>query len=265
MWGRRYRARSPENVLAEVDELVNGYGAKVLWVFDDTFTVERDRTAAICEGLIRRFPGVKWFCEIRVDTVDRELLALMKESGCFCVAFGVESGSQRIIDESIGKRIGLEQVRQVVSWCRELGLQYNPFMILSHPGETEDDARETMRFIREWKSDGAQVSLAIMHIYPGTRIEKAARDRGILPPDFSWASREDSHRVPMLPAAQGHVPIFLDGLSWEFLSACMFEWAGMQKYSVLKRVPKAITGIRSLADLKRGWMMLKAYLRRAAG
>ena len=260
MWGRRYRARSPENVLAEIDELAHGYGAKALWIFDDTFTVERARTVAICEGIRERFAGVKWFCEIRVDTVDRELLALMRDAGCYCVAFGVESGSQRIIDESVGKRIRIEQVRQVVSWCRELGLQYNPFMILSHPGETEDDAHRTMRFIREWQSDGAPVSLAIMHIYPGTRIETIAREKGIIPEDFSWVSEEDSRRVPMLPAAQGRVPIFLDKLSWEFLSACMFEWARMRGYSVLRRMPAALRSIRTTSDIKRYWAMLKVYL-----
>ena len=261
MWGRRYRARSPENVLAEADELVNRYGVGVLWIFDDTFTVQRPRTAAICEGLARHFPGIKWTCEIRVDTVDRELLALMQRAGCYCVAFGVESGSQRIIDESVGKRIRIEQVRQVVSWCRELKLRYNPFMILSHPGETEEDARETMRLIREWQADGAPVSLAIMHIYPGTRIEAIARGNGILPADFSWASEADARRVPMLPAAQGHVPIFLDRLSWEFLSGCLFEWARMQRYSILRRIPKALMSIRSFSDIGRYWTMLRAYVR----
>lgn len=264
MWGRRYRARSPENVLAEVHELTDRYGAEALWIFDDTFTIERARTVAICEGLIERFPGLRWICEIRVDTVDRQLLALMQKAGCFCVAFGVESGSQRIIDESVGKRIKLEQVREVTDWCRELKLQYNPFVILSHPEETEDDARETMGLIREWKRDGAPVSLAIMHIYPGTRIESIAREKGVLPEDFSWASQSDVKRVPMLPAAQGHVPIFLDRLSWDFLSGCLFEWARMQRYSLLKRVPKALASIRSFADVKRYWAMLKVYVAQVA-
>ncbi|HET6454755.1 MAG TPA: radical SAM protein [Armatimonadota bacterium] len=261
MWGRRYRARSPENVLAEVDELVSRYGAKALWVFDDTFTIGRARTTAICQGLAERLPGLKWFCEIRVDTVDRELLALMRKAGCYCVAFGVESGSQRVIDESVGKRIKLEQVEQVVNWCNELGLEFNPFMILSHPGETEDDARETMRLIRRWKDSGGHVSMAIMHIYPGTRIESIAREKGILPAGFSWTSLDDAKRVPMLPAAQGHVPIFLDKLSWDFLAGCLFEWARMQRYSVLRRIPKALASIRSFGDVKRYWGMLKVYLR----
>jgi len=260
MWGEKYRSRSPENVLAEVDELVNKYGAEALWIFDDTFTVGRARTVTICEMLMERFPNLKWFCEVRVDTVDRELLALMKKAGCFCVAFGVESASQRIIDESIGKHISMEQVHQVVEWCHELKLDYNPFMILSHPDETEEEARQSMALVRKWKADGASASMAIMHIYPGTRIESIARERGILPKDFSWASVADLRRVPMLPAAQGDVPIFMDKLSWEFISQCLFEWARLQDYSVAKRIPKALRSIHSFDDVKRYWSMLKVYL-----
>lgn len=262
MWGRRFRARSPQNVLAEIDLLVERYGAQALWIFDDTFTVDRKRTVAICEGLAAKHPTLKWFCEIRVDTVDRELLSTMKDAGCFCVAFGVESGSQRIIDYSIGKKIQLEEVHQVVKWCKELGLLYNPFMILSHPDETEEDARMSMDLVHKWKDDGSPVSMAIMHIYPGTRIESIALEKGILPKDFSWASKTDIRRVPMLPAAQGDVPIFLDKLSWEFVSACLFEWAEMQNYSVVKRIPKAIRSIRSLSDAKRYWSMFRTYLRK---
>ena len=260
MWGEKYRSRSPENVLAEVDELVNRYGAEALWIFDDTFTVGRARTVAICELLMERFPNLKWFCEVRVDTVDREMLALMKQAGCFCVAFGVESASQRIIDESVGKRISMEQVHQVAAWCREIKLDYNPFMILSHPDETEEEARQSMALVRKWKADGASASMAIMHIYPGTRIESIARERGILSKDFSWASEADLRRVLMLPSAQGDVPIFMDKLSWEFISQCLFEWARLQDYSVVKRIPKALRSIRSFADVKRYWSMLKVYL-----
>jgi hypothetical protein len=186
----------------------------------------------------------------------------MRDAGCYCTAFGVESGSQRVIDTSIGKQIKLEQVHQVVEWCRELELEYNPFMILSHPDETEDDARQSMALVRKWKADGSPVSMAIMHIYPGTRIESIAFEKGILPKDFSWASKADIRRVPMLPAAQGDVPIFLDKLSWEFISACLFEWADMQHYSVLKRIPKALKSIRSIDDVKRYWSMLRTYMQR---
>jgi radical SAM superfamily enzyme YgiQ (UPF0313 family) len=260
MWGRRYRARSTENVMEEIDELVNRWGARALWVFDDTFTIDRKRTLAICDEIAGKFPFLRWFCEIRVDTVDLELLAAMKRAGCFCVAFGVESGSQRVIDESVGKQIRLEQVRQTMDWCRRLDLMYNPFIILSHPGETEEDARKTMELVRECKADGASVSMAIMHIYPGTRIESIAYEKGILPRDFSWASRSDARRAPMLPAAQGKVPVFLDQLSWEFLSRCLFEWAEMQKYSVWRRIPKALAGTRSLSDVKRYWTMFRTYI-----
>lgn len=248
MWGQQVRMHSAERVLEEFERLEIDLGARAIWIFDDTFTINRKRVETICENLIRRNSGLRWVAEIRVDTVDFELLKLMKDAGCYLVGFGVESGSQRIIDEVIGKKIKVDEAVKVGQWCQKLGITSNPFLILSHPGETQEDALKTMEFLRNWPK-GNPVSLAILHIYPGTKLETIAREKKILPVDFSWSVPDE--RVFTLPSVQGNVPIFLDKLSWPFLSRLMIEWAGSQKFPIWKKIPKVIRQIRNWRDFKR--------------
>ncbi len=107
VWGRSCRMRSADNIIKEISLLKEKYNIEALWIFDDTFTVSKKRVEEFCHKLIEKKWNLSWFCEVRVDTVDRELLTLMKKSGCYSIGFGVESGSQRILDEVIGKRISL--------------------------------------------------------------------------------------------------------------------------------------------------------------
>ncbi len=263
MWGRRYRTASPERVIEEIELLKRDYKAKAIWFFDDTFNLEKRRTEKICDLMIERSLNLYWYCEIRVDILTKDLLAKMKEAGCYCVAFGVESGSQRILDEVIGKGINIEQARRTVKWCRELGLLANPFFILSHPSETIKEAEKTMSLIREF-SPNSQVSLSLLHVYPGTKLEETAKEKGIIPPGFSWTDRNMSG-VITLPSSQGNVPLFIDQLTWEDISHYLFKWASLQNYSVLKRIPQALKSIRNWDDFRRYWTMFRAYVRHRLG
>jgi radical SAM superfamily enzyme YgiQ (UPF0313 family) len=119
--------------------------------------------------------------------VTYDLLKKMRDAGCFKVFFGVESGSPRILDEVCQKQITLEQVEAVSRWLDDLGIEKNPGYIISFPDETREDAEQTLNFMRRV---GGIASMSLLRIYPGTRIEEVARERGILPKDFSW-SRDD--------------------------------------------------------------------------
>jgi radical SAM superfamily enzyme YgiQ (UPF0313 family) len=257
MWGRSCRMRTPENIIEEVELLVDQYRAKAIWIFDDTFTVSKRRIYRFCELLKERKISIHWFCEIRVDTVTRDLLNAMKDAGCFSVGYGVESGSQRIIDEVIKKKIKLEDVRKVTDWCVELGIMTNPFFIFSHPEETMDDIAMTMDMIRNWPKNSS-ISLSLLHVYPGTPLEKVAKEKGVLPQDFSWSIKDN--RVETLPSAQGNVPIFRDKLTWEQISELLFEWARIQKFPVIKKIPRAMRHIRNLSDMKRYMKMFWTYV-----
>ncbi len=256
MMGMKWRARSADNVLAEVEQVV-GQGIDTLWFYDDTFTMARKRVADICQGIIDRGWKLHFTCSIRVDTVDRDLLALMKRAGCFKVFFGVESGNQETIDRVCGKRISLDQVRDVARWCDELGIQKNPGYIIGFPGETEEQARETVRFMGEI---GGQASLSFLRIYPGTAIERIARETGIISPGFSWSDRE-MRGGTSVGAAHGNSPLFLDTLSWQAMSRLSVEWAARERIPLWRKIPRALLAVRSWRELRLLAVTGREYLR----
>ena len=258
VWGRSCRMRTADNIIDEIAILKERYKIEALWIFDDTFTVSKKRVEEFCNKLIEKKWNLSWFCEVRVDTVDRELLSLMKKSGCYSIGFGVESGSQKILDEVIRKRISLEQVKETANICKELGIISNPFFIFSHPGETKEDIEKTMEMIRTWPKPSS-ISLSLLHVYPGTRLEEIAKEKGILPKDFSWTVKNDP-RVTILPTAQGHVPIFTDKLSLSEVSKYIFQWRERQGYGLLRKIPEAIFNIRSLKDIAKYFILFKGYL-----
>jgi radical SAM superfamily enzyme YgiQ (UPF0313 family) len=263
MWGELFRARSPENVVAEIEWLVEKYGVKGIWFFDDTLTMNPSRVEKICNLILKRRLDINWFCEIRVDTVNKDLLKKMKEAGCYQVCFGVESGSQRIIDEIIGKKIRIEQVRKVTKWCEELDILIYPTFIVSHPTEVLNEARQTIALMRELKSyANGDVTIGVLKIYPGTKLEKYAKENGILPVDFSWAKEHDP-RVVLLPSVAGNAPIFIDKLNWEEINQILFEWRDISHYPILRRIPGAIKNIKSWGDLKRMFITGKVFLKHA--
>ncbi len=260
MWGKRCRLRSPDNIVREIEEIAASYDAKGLWIFDDTFNSVPERVVKICDLIIERKLNLSFFCEVRVDKMSKPLLEKMKEAGCYCIGFGVESGSQRILDEVIRKHLDLKKVEQLIEWCLELDVKPNPFYIFSHPTETMQDAQQTMDLILKYK-DKAQASMALLHVYPGTALEKTAYEKGVLPRDFSW-THKDRKEVKTLPSAQGNVPIFQDKLTWDQISGLLFQWAELQNYPIWRHIPKVIRSVKSFDDFKRYVIMGKNFLKR---
>lgn len=259
MWGRKIRTRSPANIIEEIHVLKEKYNVQALWFLDDVFATNKQHAIDLCNTMAEAKINLPWLCEIRVDVADFSLLETMKNAGCFCVGFGVESGSQRILDKVVHKKISIEKVKTVKDWCKELNLISNPFFIYSHPEETEEDLKMTMNLIKTWPRKSL-IGMKLLHIYPGTEVEEIAFQNGILPKDFSWAKPLDN-RVEVLSSTQGEVPIFRDKLSWEQIGKAMFEWSKIQKYPVLGKIPKIIKDIHSIKDLTRYISLAKSYLR----
>ncbi|MCJ7762576.1 radical SAM protein, partial [Candidatus Bathyarchaeota archaeon] len=166
MFGRKYRMRSVKNVVDELEFLYKTYGATVFTFCDDAFTVDQARTEELCSEISKRGLKIKWNCGTRVDMITRELLLEMKNAGCVSVWFGVESGTQQVLDE-MKKGISPEQTIKTIKLVMELGLKPVPNVLLGFPGETEETAWKTIRFAEKVSPD----EIAFYNIatpYPGT-------------------------------------------------------------------------------------------------
>jgi hypothetical protein len=188
MWTRQVRYRSPEHVLAEVDELVARHRVRMLSFCDDTFTLDRDRVARILALLRRRHPRLRWSCTTRADCLDRELVAEMRRSGCVRVAVGLESGSPRILSQ-MNKGESLEQITAGCRLVREAGLQLFLFVMVGFPGETEAEAWETLRVARA--QDPVRLVGNVVVPYPGSQLYAWATEQGRVVTGWEHYDRRD--------------------------------------------------------------------------
>ncbi|MBN2055922.1 cobalamin-dependent protein [bacterium] len=240
--GFKYRYRSPENVLEEVDILVRDYGARQLAILDDNFVVDRDRTMGICEGLIRRgyHKRLVYTCAARADQVDLELLKTMKRSGCKLVSFGVETGTQRLLD-LIQKDLDQAQLRTATSAAKRAGLLVRGTLILGLPTETYEDSLATIRFAKELALDFVKFSLATP--YPGTVLYDIAKRQGLVD-DRDWS------RFSSMAGFTDYDPVFApEGRSAAELKQLQMK-ATREFYLRPRQIMYLIRNIHSFKDMK---------------
>jgi anaerobic magnesium-protoporphyrin IX monomethyl ester cyclase len=178
---RRWRKRSPEDVVAEWRWLVRDLGAAEIGVLDDSFNINRQRVLDICDLLIKEeLTYVPWIMinGIRANLADTELLGRMKQAGCIRSAFGVESGNQEILDSVIGKQLTLKQVRAAFKAAKEVGMETIGFFMIGLPGETEETMDDTIRFAIELDPVVANFSMATP--FPGTEMSRIVKEKGRL-------------------------------------------------------------------------------------
>lgn len=263
-WGRKVRGASPERVIEEIESLMERYGVKAIWFYDDTLNYNPKRLETILDMMIERRLDLSWFCEIRVDAMDRPLFDKMVAAGMFHFGFGVESANERVCRDIIGKKATLQQARDVIGWANAMNVIANPFFIFSHPTETWEEALETLEFAESLKGR-AMCSMAILHVYPSTRLWDRALAEGKIPHDFSWTAKDDP-RVVELPEAQGHIPLYMDKLTWFQLSTIIFRFSqSALKVSLWSKVKKAARRITSWRRFKQYFIMGLALVKLKMG
>lgn len=176
-FGRTWRPRSVENVLAEWKYLVRKLKVKEIAIMDDGFNVDVERAIKICQEIKKRGLVIPWRAHsgIRADRAPKKLLWAMKESGCYMISFGVESGVQRVLD-LMGKDLKLVDVVKPFKVCRQLGILTMAFFMIGNPGETKEDVEKTIDFSCQLDSDLAQFSIATP--LPGTQIFNLVKKNG---------------------------------------------------------------------------------------
>lgn len=157
--GHRIRNRSLGLVFEELELLRNRFGIREIHIEDDNFTWQRERVMAFCEGLLQRNWKLTWTMPngVRLDTLDLELLKLMKQAGCYLLILGVESGSDRIL-QHMQKKITVAQVEEKVRLVRQAGILPHAFFMLGYPEETPEDIQATLRLALRLPLIGAHFS-----------------------------------------------------------------------------------------------------------
>jgi len=190
---RRIRYRSVENVVKEVEELINHYGFREIRFLDETFTADRDRAMEIIRQFREKKLKFSFYVSSRVNTVDYELLRAMKKAGCWAILFGAESGVQKNLN-TMKKGIKLEQTRAAVAAAKKAGLKvYTPF-IIGIPGETYEEALETIDFAIEL--DPHYANFHSMTPFPGTELYENIDEYGTMSMDTDDYTFEGAAFVP---------------------------------------------------------------------
>jgi anaerobic magnesium-protoporphyrin IX monomethyl ester cyclase len=172
-----FRSRSHENIVDEMQSIID-MRYDLIWFADDCFTISKERVVKICNEVIRRGLNVKWQCLSRVDAMDQEMAAKMKEAGCQRVYFGIESGDQRTL-HLMKKDIDLQTARNAVYNANKAGIETGAFLILGYPGESEEMILNTIHFGTNLPLD--YLSFTLPYPIPGTGLYEKVKDDLIEP------------------------------------------------------------------------------------
>lgn len=184
-WGTSIRFRSADSVLREMRQLREAHGLTYFSFRDDTFTANRDRVIKLMAGIQESGLHPLWNCQSRVNLVDEDRLVAMKRAGCEFMQFGVEHGSERVL-QLLDKGTNLRHARRALELVRKVGMNLGIYLITGIPGETWADVEETAAFIRDTRPSDCQISP--LALYPGTRMFDQYRAEGRIRKDFYRAS-----------------------------------------------------------------------------
>ncbi len=177
--GKRFRARSAGNVVDEMETCVE-MGIHEFLIYDDTFTVKKDRAVEVCNEIVKRGLDVSFDIRSRVDTIDETVIKALKAAGCAGIHYGVEAGTNRVL-KILNKGISLEQVRVAFDLTRQYDIPILAYWMIGNPHETLADIHETFRLQRQLKPDF--VHMTVLTPFPGTEVYREAMETGIIEGD----------------------------------------------------------------------------------
>jgi len=191
-----FRARSAKNVVEEM-LVCQQMGIKEIFIYDDTFAVDRQRVLDICQLIKEKDVKIAWDIRTRVNTVDEEVLRALKKAGCQRIHYGVEAGTQRVLDV-LRKGITLRQVRDAFSLTKKIGIQTVGYFMIGSPTETKKEILETVRLMKQLNPD--YVHIAITTPFPATDLYEWAKKEGVITNDpwQDFSKNPNSSFVPPL-------------------------------------------------------------------
>ncbi len=250
---KAFRLRSPKNFVDELEIMHTRYGFNAFDIWDDTFTIDRRHVEAVCHEIKERKLDIQWYARARVNTVNREILDTMHGAGCRIIGYGVESGSQKVLN-IMKKRITVEQVLLAVQATADAGIKCKTFWMHSLPGETLADVKMTLDLMKKvWKiSDPGKTPpphANFATLYPGTALEFRAKQEGFFPENFSWNTYYE-FAAPKLINMDATVPLYEQpNLKIEqILAFCYSQNTGFVE--MVRKSWRATKRIKNMKDLR---------------
>lgn len=186
VYGLSYRRRSPEQVVNELAHLQESYKPDSLWFVDDVFTISYKWMRGFSDELRKQGIQIPYECITRADRMNEEIVQLLKETGCFRVWIGAESGSQKVID-LMDRRVQVTQVRDMIQLSKKFGIESGTFIMLGYPGETEADIEETINHLKQSNPDLFTITVA----YPIRGTELFEEVQSLQTTSFEWSKTSD--------------------------------------------------------------------------
>jgi len=197
--GRRYRRRSPKNIVQELIYLKNKFGATQFDFQDDSVTVFKESLREMCQEIIKNNLNITWMCNSRVDILDMETLLLMKKAGCARIDFGVESGDDRVL-KRIKKGITVEQVIKAHQMTKQAGITISSFAMVGNLGEDFSSVKKTARLMKEL---GEDVNVSISTPFPASELYQIAKEK-------KWLRIYDWNKYVTAPTSlPGYEPVMV--------------------------------------------------------
>lgn len=183
-WQRKWRRRTPGNVVDEIEHVSREYGYRIINFHDDNFIVDRSWVVAICQEIIRRRISIAWSCAARVDSITDEVARWMKRAGAFLIDFGVESYSGAVLDE-VAKNVHPRSVWEACEVCKRHEIAVAFYLLIGSRAESDASVAETAAFVRRAKPHA--IGPSILTLFPGTAIYADAKRDGFIGDDY-WLS-----------------------------------------------------------------------------
>jgi anaerobic magnesium-protoporphyrin IX monomethyl ester cyclase len=237
--GKSFRYRSAGDVVDEMEDCLKR-GIAEIFLYDDTFTIKRERIFEIRDEIKRRNLKIGWDVRARANTLDDEVIKAMKDAGVVRVHIGVESGSPRIL-KVLKKGITLEQAYTAFKLCKKHGITSLAYFMFGNPTETEDDIEMTMKFIRKCKADYAHISMTTP--FPGTELYSMGLKQGLFKEDYwqKFAANPDDKFI---------APAWTENFTQEQLEK-MRQKAYRVFYTKPGRLIRELFAVRSFGELNK--------------
>jgi magnesium-protoporphyrin IX monomethyl ester (oxidative) cyclase len=257
-WGNRYRARSPESILDELELLVRDYGIEEVQFEDDNISLDPARFKQILQGMLDRDLKLSWSTPngLALWTLDRDIIGLMKQSGCYEITLAIESGCQEVLDHIIHKPLKLKKIPVLIEEIQRVGIRTSCFFIVGFPGESLEQMKQTFETPRKLGLTYAWFFIA--NPLPGTRLYEICEQAGYLKNGFDFTNNSFSRcniETPQWSARQVEALAHREFFRFNLYNLARHPVALWRRYRNFLRNPRLVAEIvkslvrRSLAGL----------------